>query len=86
MLRGSPLGTGDFSGSVGIRDATARLGTSALRFVVTALSVARERLLAPFLNTEQAPLTEDQIEILDNDGNRNGLYDVGDLRAQIIGR
>ncbi len=86
VLRGSPLGTGDFSGSVGIRDATARLGTSALRFVVTALSVARERLLAPFLNTEQAPLTEDQIEILDNDGNRNGLYDVGDLRAQIIGR
>lgn len=84
VLSGAPLGTGEFVSQVGIRDGIGRLGTSALRFVVAALAVATERLLAPFLETGEPPLTPDQIEILDNDGNGNGRYDVGDLRAQLL--
>lgn len=85
QLDGEALATGVFESSVGIRDAVGTLGTTTLRFVVAALNVARARLLAPFLLTSDEPLAEDEIEILDNSGNRNGVYDVGDLRAQLVG-
>jgi len=86
VLEGVPVGTGNFESNVGIRDAVGRVGTTVLRFVVAGLNLTRERLLGPLLGNGAEPLTEDEVEVLDNDGNRNGQYDVGDLRAQLVGQ
>jgi M6 family metalloprotease-like protein len=48
--------------------------------VSTLPEVVQERLLQPFLATGAAP-TADEAAALDTFGNRNGLYDVGDLSA-----
>jgi M6 family metalloprotease-like protein len=40
-----------------------------------------ESLLHDFLDTSSQPLTSEEREYLDSQGNGNGVYDVGDLRA-----
>jgi M6 family metalloprotease-like protein len=48
--------------------------------VSTLLDIPRERLLTPLLQSGPAP-SADELASLDTFGNRNGRYDVGDLRA-----
>ena len=43
--------------------------------------VAEERLLQAFLRSGASPLGSAEAAYLDEVGNRNGRYDVGDLRA-----
>jgi M6 family metalloprotease-like protein len=47
--------------------------------VSTLLDIPQERLLSPFVQSGAAP-TADELASLDVFGNRNGRYDVGDLR------
>lgn len=48
--------------------------------VSTPLDIPQTRLLSPFLQSGEAP-SADELASLDLFGNRNGRYDVGDLRA-----
>ena len=50
---------------------------------VTPPQVAIEVLTGPFLLTGGAP-TGPQLAYLDWGGNRNGIYDLGDLRAFVL--
>jgi hypothetical protein len=59
---------------------------TSFRLVVASLGLAVDQLLSPFLGNGASPPTPEDLEILDNDGNGNGSYDVGDLRAQLVGR
>ena len=43
--------------------------------------VAEERLLQAFLRSGASALTSVEVDYLDDGGNQNGRYDVGDLRA-----
>jgi M6 family metalloprotease-like protein len=57
------------------------------RIVVSTLPVvASTRLLAPLLGTPGAPPVADEQAALDRFGNRNGRYDMGDLRAYMRSR
>lgn len=86
VVSGSPMSTGKYEGDLVIRDARGFRTPSPFRLVVARLGLTVERLLASFLDSEAAPPSTEDLEILDNDGNRNGQYDVGDLRAQLVGR
>jgi M6 family metalloprotease-like protein len=54
--------------------------------VSTLPAVATAPLLAPLLGTPGAPLTADERAALDQFGNRNGTYDMGDLRSYMRAR
>ena len=82
VVTGSMSGPGPVELFLWVRDAA---GTTS-EPVVVALSapvewsVPLERLLRPFLQDEGDPLSADELLYLDDRGNRNGSYDVGDLR------
>ena len=61
---------------VRIEDGTARL------FISTATLVA-DRLLQSFLESDAAPLSNEERLSLDRAGNANGHYDIGDLRQYL---
>ena len=86
VIGGSPLVKGTFELPLRLLDARG----SALEFTVTLeldeMQVSEPRLLEPLLDSGGEPLTEAEQIYLDRNGNDNGLYDVGDLRAWLIGR
>ncbi len=86
VVSGVPMSTGVFEGEVVIRDARGFRTPSPFNLVVASLGLAVDHLLSTFLANGAAPPSDEDLEILDNDGNRNGQYDVGDLRAQLVGR
>ncbi len=45
--------------------------------------IAFDRLLQRFLVSDAAPLTPDEEAYLDSVGNRNGRFDIGDVRAYL---
>lgn len=81
-LRGAPLATGRFPVVLRVRDAIGLEGTLALELDVGAPVLGLSLLAAPFLGSGTGP---DALEaaFLDRVGNRNGAYDLGDLRAWV---
>jgi M6 family metalloprotease-like protein len=67
--------------SVNIYQISLADGTAQLVFSTTAISLAR--LLAPLLLDDGHQLTDLERQFLDEQNNRNGRYDVGDLRAYL---
>ena len=49
------------------------------------ISTSWAPILRKFLGTQGPPLTQTESSYLDEHGNRNGRYDVGDLRAWLCG-
>ena len=82
VLRGWVTGAGGFQMTLRITDAR---GASSPDLVVagsaTAWTAGEERLLQPFLRSGATPLSTLELAHLDRQGNGNGRYDVGDLRA-----
>lgn len=74
------LNTGDRS-TVTIDDISIGEGTAHLQ--ISTVEIALDRLLAQFLLNQATPLQQLERDYLDSVGNRNGQYDVGDLRAYI---
>ena len=74
------LGLGDESG-VNIYEITVAQGTAQLLLSTAQISLAR--LLSPLLLDDSNPLSRVEEEFLDELNNRNGRYDVGDLRAYL---
>lgn len=81
---GTPLQPGEFTVTVRVQDirgstalapATLRIDDAAIPLVV---------LLQPLLVTPATPPTELEQHYLDLNGNRNGRYDLGDLRARVL--
>ena len=82
-LSGTPLEAGAFELQLEIRDALGTVTTRPLTFTVAPAALPPERLLQPFTLTSATPLTEAELTYLDLSGNRNGRYDVGDLRRYL---
>jgi hypothetical protein len=53
------------------------------RVRLSTVEISRSRLTQTFLESVGAGLTPREVEYLDSHGNRNGQYDVGDLRAYL---
>ena len=87
VVAGSMTGTGPVDLFLWVRDARGQSSDP----VVISLSapvewtVALAELLRPFLEAGGAALTGEELLYLDDRGNRNGAYDVGDLRKWLRG-
>lgn len=84
VLSGTPLESGSFPVTVRLRDALGNvLAQPATLRVAAPAAFALPRLLQPLTGGPAAPLTAEERSYLDRMGNRNGRYDVGDLRAYL---
>jgi hypothetical protein len=50
---------------------------------LSSVEVLESSLVQTFLETSGPGLTPEEVQYLDSYGNRNGQYDVGDLRAYL---
>jgi M6 family metalloprotease-like protein len=82
-LRGAPLDAGTFPLTVRAVDATGLSANADVEIRVTPPLIEVEALVGPFLLTAAAP-SATQLQYLDRAGNRNGVYDLGDLRAFVL--
>ena len=82
LIAGSVTEPGPFELSLSVRDAGGTMSDE----IVVSLSASVEwtvevvDLLRQFLGSDGEPLTPGELQYLDELGNRNGTYDVGDLR------
>jgi hypothetical protein len=79
-ISGAPMELGTFPLSFRVRDAIGLEAGLSLDLVVVDPVISIERLASPFLLTG-APLDFNEKTYLDREGNRNGVYDLGDFRA-----
>ena len=75
--------SGSFPLQLRITDALGTIATHAVSLIVGAVQLDLERMLQPFLRSSATPLSAEEQQYLDNSGNRNGRYDVGDLRRYL---
>jgi Putative Ig domain len=80
VISGAALESGDFPLTVQAVDAAGLVATGSLTLAVTRPAVGVQALVGTFLGNPTA-LNELQTLYLDRAGNRNGSYDLGDLRA-----
>ncbi len=86
VIEGTALAAGTFPITVAVRDAAGLASSQSLSLVVREPVLTRARLLRTFTGAAGAePLTAGEVAYLDRQGNRNGRYDVGDLRAYLRG-
>ncbi len=85
VLTGAPDNEGTFEVDVRIEDFYGRLGTVRLAITVGPFFVPPERLVQPFILNGAVPLTEAEKGALDELGNGDGVFDIGDARAFLMG-
>jgi len=81
-VTGAPLELGTFAASWRIADATGRTIADAIRLTVTDPSLPLTQLMSSLAG--QSTLDDRTRTYLDRANNRNGRYDVGDLRAYLV--
>ena len=84
VFSGTPRASGTFQVDVSIADALGTVAAQSLTLVLAAVTIETDRLLQSFLRSQAAPLSTAEQDYLDNSGNRNGRYDVGDLRRYLL--
>jgi M6 family metalloprotease-like protein len=82
-ITGAPVRLGDFPVTLRVRDAIGLQADLSLALVVTDPEIPVETLASPFLLTGGV-LAPELRTFLDNEGNRNGIYDLGDFRAFVL--
>ncbi len=82
-ITGAPLRRGSHPMTLRVRDAIGLSAFVSLDLEVTDPDIPVEILASPFLLTEGV-LTPELRTYLDNEGNRNGMYDLGDFRALVL--
>jgi immune inhibitor A len=81
LLVGAPRAAGRFQVAVQLGDATGSGFEVQLPVEVGEFFVEQARLLQPFLRSAEQPLFAEERAYLDQLGNANGAFDVGDVRA-----
>jgi M6 family metalloprotease-like protein len=85
VLGGTPLDVGTFALSLAARDATGLEALATRELQVALPSLSDDALGGVWLGTAPG-LSEAMEELMDRLGNRNGTYDLGDLRAYLLKR
>jgi hypothetical protein len=83
VLTGAAMETGEFSITLEARDAMGLTASGPVVLAVGQPVIGIDALVGLFLLGNTAP-TQLQMEFLDGAGNRNGVYDLGDLRAFLL--
>jgi hypothetical protein len=81
LLRGAPRQTGSFQIALQLGDARGSTLDVQVPVSVQAFFVEQARLLQAFLGSSDQPLAATEQAYLDAQGNANGAFDVGDVRA-----
>ncbi len=81
-IEGAPEALGDFTFGVVVQDAAGRRTGTTLRLRIVDPDLATSLLTAGLADTSALPAAT--TAFLDHEGNRNGRYDVGDMRAYLI--
>lgn len=79
-ISGAAMARGTFPLSFNVRDAIGLEAGLSMELTVVDPVISIERLASPFL-LSGAPLDFNEKTYLDREGNRNGVYDLGDFRA-----
>lgn len=82
-LEGAPAATGPFDAEVRLVDARGVVGVTVIPLTVLPLVIPTAQLLTALFDDLPNQLTAEHRAVLDNDGNRNGFVDVGDLRSYL---
>lgn len=83
LITGAPLEEGAYPLTLEARDAIGLVATATVTLGVREPGFSATTLTAPFLILNAVP-DEHQRAYLDRHGNRNGRYDLGDLRAYVL--
>lgn len=81
ILSGPPDTEGVFDMVVHVVDALGTVVETVVRLAVGTFQVSVERLVGPLLGSDVEPLSSAEEDVLDERGNGNGRFDVGDVRA-----
>jgi M6 family metalloprotease-like protein len=81
LLRGAPRQTGAFQIALRLGDARGSSLDVQVPVNIQAFFVEQARLLQTFLGSGEQPLAAEERAYLDAQGNANGAFDVGDVRA-----
>jgi hypothetical protein len=84
LISGAATQLGDFAVGVLAQDGIGLEASATLTFRVSRPELDVNRLVSGFLDAEET-LTGAEKEFLDLEGNGDGRYDIGDLRAYLIG-
>ncbi len=82
-FEGAPAATGPFDVEVRVADARGVAGVTIIPLTVFPLVIPTAELLMALFDDLPGQLTAAQRAVLDNDGNRNGFVDVGDVRRYL---
>ena len=83
LITGVPFEAGDFPLEIRVTDAIGLEATVGLTLRIEPPGLGAEDLAAPFL-LQTGSMTSLQLDFLDRNGNDNGAFDLGDLRAFVI--
>ena len=83
LITGVPFQAGDFPLEIRVTDAIGLEATVGLTLRIEPPGLGAEDLVAPFL-LQTGSMTSLQLDYLDRNGNGNGAFDLGDLRAFVI--
>lgn len=83
---GTPLQPGSFPTTIRVRDARGATAAVTTALHIDDVAIPLATLLQPFLESADGPPTELERRYLDVNGNRDGRYDLGDLRARLLAR
>ena len=83
VVTGTPTEKGDRALELQVSDALGSTGAASAVLSVGDFFVPIDRLAEPFVGGERTPLADLERDHLDEIGNGNGTYDIGDLRAHL---
>ncbi len=84
VISGGIVGSGEVTFDVLVRDTSGNGGVSPVTLRLDPFAPQQSLLLGPWVGGSRE-LTEPELRALDEGGNGNGRYDVGDLRAWLFG-
>lgn len=84
VVRGTPLRAGSFPLTIAVRDQIGVSTQAAVSLAVSEPTFALPSLLQSLLRSDQPALSVPAEQYMDVQGNGNGRYDVGDLRAYLL--
>ncbi|RMH23542.1 MAG: M6 family metalloprotease domain-containing protein [Gemmatimonadetes bacterium] len=86
VITGAPDAEGTFTLELSVTDVYGNPGAVSLPLTVGPFTMTRERLVQPFVLFNGAtPLSEAEKSALDDLGNADGVFDIGDARAWLLG-
>lgn len=83
VVAGIPLEAGTFAPTLSVHESLGQVVSRQISLTISDAAITLARILQPLLLTTSQPPTAAEQTYLDEFGNKNGRYDLGDLRAYV---